>query len=99
MVRRIISINKTECEMLGYAREEVLGRQVFDFVAPEFREQAHSAFPEKIRGDQPLRTIERTLQTREGRRLFVRLDPNSAPAHIFRVRHRARTEHDFDYFL
>jgi starch synthase (maltosyl-transferring) len=35
----------------------------------------------------------------EGRRLYVRLDPGSAPAHIFRVRHRARTEHDFDYFL
>ena len=35
----------------------------------------------------------------EGRRIFVRLDPGSAPAHIFRVRHRARTEHDFDYFL
>jgi starch synthase (maltosyl-transferring) len=35
----------------------------------------------------------------EGHRLFVRLDPNSAPAHIFRLRHRARTEHDFDYFV
>jgi starch synthase (maltosyl-transferring) len=35
----------------------------------------------------------------DGNRLFVRLDPGSAPAHIFRVRRRARTEHDFDYFL
>jgi len=35
----------------------------------------------------------------EGHRLFVRLDPNSAPAHIFRLRRRARTEHDFDYFV
>jgi len=35
----------------------------------------------------------------EGRRLFVRLDPGSAPAHIFRLRRRARTEHDFDYFV
>jgi starch synthase (maltosyl-transferring) len=35
----------------------------------------------------------------QGRRLFVRLDPASAPAHIFRLRHRARTEHDFDYFV
>lgn len=35
----------------------------------------------------------------EGHRLFVRLDPGSAPAHIFRVRRRTRTEHDFDYFL
>jgi starch synthase (maltosyl-transferring) len=35
----------------------------------------------------------------QGRRLFVRLDPESAPAHIFLLRRRARTEHDFDYFV
>jgi hypothetical protein len=29
----------------------------------------------------------------------VMLDPAHAPAHIFRVRHRVRTEQDFDYFL
>ncbi len=34
-----------------------------------------------------------------GSRNFVRLDPQSAPAHIFRLRRRVRTEHDFDYFL
>lgn len=35
----------------------------------------------------------------EGRRLFVRLDPATAPAHIFRLRRRARSENDFDYFV
>jgi starch synthase (maltosyl-transferring) len=35
----------------------------------------------------------------QGRRLYVRLDPASAPAHIFRLRRRARTENDFDYFM
>jgi starch synthase (maltosyl-transferring) len=35
----------------------------------------------------------------DGRRLFVRLDPHSAPAHVFRLRRRTRTEHDFDYFV
>jgi len=35
----------------------------------------------------------------EAGRLFVRLDPSSAPAHIFRLRRRARSEHDFDYFV
>ena len=34
-----------------------------------------------------------------GRRNYVALDPASAPAHIFRVRRRIRTERDFDYFL
>jgi starch synthase (maltosyl-transferring) len=35
----------------------------------------------------------------QGRRLYVRLDPATAPAHIFRLRRRARTENDFDYFM
>jgi starch synthase (maltosyl-transferring) len=34
-----------------------------------------------------------------GSRNFVELDPASVPAHIFRVRRRLRTEHDFEYFL
>ncbi len=35
----------------------------------------------------------------QGQRLYVRLDPQSAPAHIFRLRRLVRTEHDFDYFV
>ncbi len=34
----------------------------------------------------------------QGRRVYVLLDPQVAPAHIFRVRRHVRTEHDFDYF-
>jgi starch synthase (maltosyl-transferring) len=30
---------------------------------------------------------------------FVSLDPHSAPAHILRLRKKARTEFDFDYFM
>jgi starch synthase (maltosyl-transferring) len=34
-----------------------------------------------------------------GRKNFVQLDPNSVPAHIFRIRRRLRVETDFEYFL
>lgn len=34
-----------------------------------------------------------------GVRNFIALDPSTSPAHIFRMRRRVRTEHDFDYFL
>ncbi len=34
-----------------------------------------------------------------GPRNYVELNPNAVPAHIFRVRHRIRTERDFDYYL
>ncbi len=35
----------------------------------------------------------------QGSRNFVRLDPQSSPAQIFRIRRRLRTERDFDYFM
>jgi starch synthase (maltosyl-transferring) len=34
-----------------------------------------------------------------GARNYVELDPHTLPAHVFRIRRKVRTEHDFDYFL
>jgi starch synthase (maltosyl-transferring) len=34
-----------------------------------------------------------------GNRNYVELDPATGPAHIFRVRRRARSERDFEYYL
>jgi starch synthase (maltosyl-transferring) len=33
-----------------------------------------------------------------GPRNYVELDPSGMPAHLFVVRHRVRSESDFDYF-
>jgi starch synthase (maltosyl-transferring) len=35
----------------------------------------------------------------KGARNYVALDPQHTPAHIFRIRHRVRSERDFDYFM
>ena len=35
----------------------------------------------------------------QGPRNFIRLDPQSSPVHILRLRRRLRSERDFDYFL
>jgi starch synthase (maltosyl-transferring) len=32
-------------------------------------------------------------------RNFIELNPQVMPAHIFRIRKKVRTEHDFDYFM
>jgi starch synthase (maltosyl-transferring) len=34
----------------------------------------------------------------QGARNYVAIDPARVPAHVFRLRRRVRTEHDFDYF-
>jgi starch synthase (maltosyl-transferring) len=35
----------------------------------------------------------------QGTRNYVELDPQTVPAHIFVIRRKVRTEHDFDYYL
>jgi len=34
-----------------------------------------------------------------GARNYVELNPKTVPAHIFVIRRKVRTEHDFDYYL
>jgi two-component system, NtrC family, sensor kinase len=71
---RIVNINRTECEMLGFSIEEMLGRPIFDFVEEPQREAARVAVAEKLRGERPLQTIERPYVAKDGRRLIVSID-------------------------
>ncbi|HSA57490.1 MAG TPA: alpha-1,4-glucan--maltose-1-phosphate maltosyltransferase [Gemmatimonadaceae bacterium] len=55
-----------------------------------------------LEADQPFQAHDLLSNARflwRGSRNFVALDPREAPAHIFRVRRRLRTEHDFDYYM
>ncbi|MGE5756217.1 MAG: PAS domain S-box protein [Planctomycetaceae bacterium] len=71
---RIVNINRTECEMLGYPREEIVGRAAWDFVAPEFRAEARKAIREKFQpGNRPV-PLERTIVTRDGQRRVVAIE-------------------------
>ena len=71
---RIVNINRTECEILGYPRAEFIGRSYFDFLADEIREAAWAAFPDKINERRPLTRFERTVVTRDGRRLVIAIE-------------------------
>jgi starch synthase (maltosyl-transferring) len=56
----------------------------------------------KFDADQPYQVHDLLSEQRfvwRGRRNYVMLDPQRAPAHVFRLRRRVRSEHDFDYYL
>ncbi len=79
---RIVEINETEARLLGYTREEMLGRSIFDFVADSDRQTAIQSVAEKIHRIKPIGEFERFYLTKEGRpvRVSIRdklvLDPN-----------------------
>lgn len=71
---RIVSVNRTECEMLGYAPEEMVGRSIFDFVREDLRDESRRAVQERIRGERPVQSVERTYTTRDGRELILQIE-------------------------
>ncbi len=55
-----------------------------------------------IPADQPYQCHDLLTDARylwQGYHNTVKLDPGESPAHVFAVRRRVRTEHDFDYFV
>jgi starch synthase (maltosyl-transferring) len=55
-----------------------------------------------VAAEQPFQVHDELSNARylwQGPRNYVELDPGALPAHVFRVRRRALTERDFDYYL
>ena len=55
-----------------------------------------------VEPDQPYQVHDLLTDARyrwQGNRPVVGLDPGTLPVHVFAVRRRARTEHDFEYFI
>lgn len=68
---RIVEVNRAECELLGYSRDELIGRPAFDLLDDSQRDEARQAVSEKISGARPLAPFERILQRRDGQPIVV----------------------------
>jgi len=67
---RITRVNQTELDMLGYTREQMLGRPVWEFIVES--EKSQEAFAVKIAGGEAGgRSFERTYRRQDGRLLPV----------------------------
>jgi PAS domain S-box-containing protein len=71
---RILMVNQTECDMLGYTREELIGRLIFDFIAEDERAAAQRAVRDRMAGDTTQQFVERTYVTRDGRKLALAIE-------------------------
>lgn len=71
---RIVSVNRTECEMLGYTLEEMRGRLIYDFVREDLRGESRRAVRERVRGERPVQSVERTYTTKDGRELVLQIE-------------------------
>jgi PAS domain S-box-containing protein len=61
---RIVRVNRTEMDMLGYTEEEMLGRYVWDFIVEEVSRESVKA---KLAGKSPMsQALERTYRKKDG---------------------------------
>jgi PAS domain S-box-containing protein len=69
----ITDVNEKWCQTLGYVKEEVLGKSIFDFISEGERTQAQESFAQKIfNGKSYTGGNEREYRTKTGeKRLFV----------------------------
>ncbi len=70
IVRRV---NRAECDLLGFEPEKILGRPVWELVAPEEREVSRESVRMKLSGKRPIGVLQRELVRRDGQRLIVEI--------------------------
>jgi PAS domain S-box-containing protein len=74
IVRRV---NRTECEMLGFEPREIIGKAVWELVAPQERAISRDAVRKKLAGKEPLGVLERMYIRRDGSILHVEIHENA----------------------
>jgi two-component system cell cycle sensor histidine kinase/response regulator CckA len=69
----IVFVNEAECRLLALSREQLLGRPIWDFVAPEEQSVSQEAVRRKMAGIQQLVSFERDYVRPDGVRLVLEI--------------------------
>ena len=62
----VLCVNQAECQLFGFSREEMVGRPIWDFMAPEDRDRTKAGLLLRIADEQPLAPLEREYKRRDG---------------------------------
>ena len=70
----ILQVNKTEMNMLGYTKDEMVGKPIFDFIHPEQRKDAEERFGLKLAGVDVPKQNDRIYIKKDGSKIYVSID-------------------------
>jgi PAS domain S-box-containing protein len=70
----IVDVNQTELDMLGYKRNHMINKSIFDFVLPEQRKSAYRRFKQKLSGKKVLHAHDRVYQKKNGNKFYVNIE-------------------------
>jgi PAS domain S-box-containing protein len=69
----LLCVNQAECELLGFSAQEMIGRPIWDFMAPEDREKTRTGLLQRIADEQPLVPLEREYKRRDGSSVIMEI--------------------------
>ena len=69
----LIEVNQAWLDMLGYSREEVIGRPVADFLSPEFKEHFKHHFP-RYKSVGEVLGVEFELRKKDGTKVLISIN-------------------------
>ena len=72
----VVSVNRNECDLLGYEPSAIVGRYIWDFVAAEERVASQMAVAEKLSKQRKLEVFTRAYVNRDGTRLTLEVHEN-----------------------
>jgi len=70
----VTRVNQTEAKMLGYAKEEMVGKSIFEFILPEQRTAARKRYQLKMLGQSVPKAEARIYVKKDGARIYVDID-------------------------
>lgn len=71
----VTRVNAAECELLGFQPHEMIGRHIWEFMAPDDRDRSYVAVRRKLSGEEPLARVEREYTRRDGATVFLDIHP------------------------
>ena len=69
----IRSVNQAECELLGFEPQELIDHYVWEFVAPEQRENCRHTVCKKLVREQPVGAVLREFRRKDGTYLWIEI--------------------------
>ena len=69
----ILCVNQAECELFGFSAGEMIGRPIWEFMAPEDREKTRAGLLQRIADEQPLVPLEREYKRRDGSSVIMEI--------------------------
>jgi PAS domain S-box-containing protein len=84
----VLHVNQAECKLLGFEPDEMLGHHIWDFIAPEAREQSQEVIRKWMAGEYAFTTSEREFRRHDGATVILEIHSRAirnAAGHIIGV--------------